>query len=636
MRKITLLLLAVGMFTFTSGIAQTKSLKGNGETFYKTTFDWAYPADEKGWTAPEGFFFEDPDDNGFNFHWYTNDSIIGTWTREVPWQSSSKEDGHLALLLDPYNTMMGTEISVNNSIVFPTFDCSDKSSVIVRYETSFMCYAGAWQMQVQVSNDAGVHWAAYDAGFGCGHKDRPDDISSGQVAIFEANISEVAAGMSEVIIKIFWGGTQWYFLLIDDFELAEAFDNDLRMQHYVLEWDNGDENTVESYFHNIPMSQLGGSFMNFESSVLNFGEEDQWGTYLDLDISKNSQSVWNRTTAPDMMPSLYMDTMRVGDAYTPTEYGHYKITYDFKQEETEQSPENDVVDVFFNVTDSVYSRTDDTSEESYVYGFEAYGEEGVPNEQHFVGSQLPIYGDCEVDGVSVYVAGGCADGEIEFRGALYFVLPEEEDPDGVGAVEWLSSEIVVLDSSMHDTWVYFEFEKDGESEFLMAGDNIYVGVEYWNWHTEVVPYKRYENFKIGSDVGVKLNDPVSIVRGGVENGWDDGTTVTKRKFMVKLFLNDHSNRTDGVNLNESLNALNQNYPNPFVGSTEISYELGVASDVTIEVTDMTGRVVLSLNEGHLPAGSHTCAINAENLESGLYFYTLKAGQFTETKRMVVN
>jgi len=637
MKKTTLLLAALLFLASNFAFGQSSSLKGNGETFYMTTFDWADETDERGWSAPEGFFFEDPDDIGYNFHWYPNDSLVSQWVREVPWQSSSKEDGHLALYLDWYNNWLDDlALDVNNSIGFPTFDCSDKSSVIIRYETSFMCYSSGWDMLVEVTNDAGVHWAAFDAGFGCRHKDRPNDISSGQVAIFEANISEVAAGMSDVQIKLTWRGTSDYFWLIDNFELAEAYDNDLRMKHYVVEWDDGDDNTIESYIHNIPISQLGGAYTNFEASVLNFGEEDQWGTFFDVDITKNSQSIFHHTSAPEVMPTLYLDTMRIEESFTPSEFGHYKITYDFLQEAEEQTPEDDMAEVYFNVTDSVYSRCDDTSEETYVYGFEAYGPEGEPNEQHFVGSQFPIYNDCEIDGVSIYVAGGLADGEIEFRGALYWVPPPEDDPEGLGAIEWLMSEVVVLDSSMFDTWVYFPFEKDGESEFLLAGDRVYAGAEYWNWHTEVRPYKRYENFKIGSDVGVKLNDPVSIVRRGVEASWDSGTTVTKRKFMVKLFINDHSNIIDGVDLDQSLNMLEQNYPNPFVGTTEVPYSLNQSADVQIIIKDLAGRTIMHIDEGTQPAGQHRCVVNADQLEAGIYFYTLKAGQFEETKRMIVN
>ncbi|MBT7095580.1 MAG: T9SS type A sorting domain-containing protein, partial [Bacteroidetes bacterium] len=77
-------------------------------------------------------------------------------------------------------------------------------------------------------------------------------------------------------------------------------------------------------------------------------------------------------------------------------------------------------------------------------------------------------------------------------------------------------------------------------------------------------------------------------------------------------------------------------PNPFVGSTEIPYELGLASDVTIDIKDLTGRVVMQIDEGTQPAGQHNFVLNATQLEAGVYFYTLKAGQFQETKRMIIN
>ncbi len=637
MKNFTPLMLVLFLaFSFSAQSQQTKSnhdLKGSGEVFYSTTFDWEDPDDSKGWKAPEGFYMEDPDDNGYNWHWMANDSMISQWVQEPPFQSTSKEDGHLALYLDRYNEYLDPTIAVNNSIVFPTFDFSTKSSVVVRYETSFMCYSGGWEMLMMVSSDAGVHWANFDVGFGCAHKDRPDDIAPGQAAIFEANISEVAAGATEVIIKFFWGGTDDYFWIMDDFQLAEAWDNDLRLEHYILEWDDGNEVTTESFIYNIPISQIGGAYTNFQASVLNFGEFDQYGVHLDLDIVKNSQSIWNQKSESDYLPTLLLDTVGIEEPFAPTEFGHYKITYDFVQEENEQTPENDMAEVYFNVTDSVYSRCDDSSEETYVWGFEAYGDEGVPNEQHFVGGIFPIYGDCEVNSVSVFVAGGLADGEIEFRTALYWV-PSAEEEDQT-PVEMLLSEIVTLDSAMHNTWVTLAFEKDGESEFFIAGDKIYAGVEYWNWHTEVRPYKRYENFKIGSDVGVKLNDPVSVCRRGVEADFDSGTTVAKRKLMVKLNINDHSNIIDGIFMNTSMSQLEQNYPNPVKGSTEIVYELANSSDVIIEVTDMTGRTILQFNEGNRPAGKHSLQLNTESLEAGVYFYTLKAGNFVDTKRMIV-
>lgn len=633
MKKFLLVLLAIGVFSFTHGFAQTKGLKGNGEVFYSTTFDWGNPADEKGWTAPDGFYFEDPDDTGFNWHWYPNDSLHAEFVNEPPMGSSSPEDGHLALELNLYNNFDDPRVDVNNAVVFPTFDCSEHSSVIVRYETQFMSYSTTDGMEMMISNDAGVHWATYNVGFGGGHKARPNGAAAGTVAVFEANISDVAAGMPEVIIKINWSLTSLYFWIIDDFQLLEAWDHDLQMKYFTVEWDDGDDGTIESYTHNLPISQLGGALINFESAVVNFGEVDQWGTHLNVDISKNNQSIWNNSTEPMALDVLSIDTAIVVESFTPTEFGHYKITYDFASEETEQTPENDIAVAFFNITDSLYSRSDDTAEESFVWGLDAYGDEGLPNEQHFVGSIFPIYGDTEIDAISAFVTGGLADGEIEFRMALY-VLPPLEDEDQT-PLEWLTSEVVVLDSAMFNTWVTLPLEKDGEYEFLLEGDICYAGVEYWNWHTENIPYKRYQNFAIGADTGIEVNDPVSIVRTSPENGFGQGITQG-RKLMVRMILNDHSNIIDGVDLSGAASMLEQNYPNPFAGVTNISYELSQSNDVTIEISDISGRIVMSLDEGNKPAGVHTIVISAENLESGIYFYTLKTGQFTKTKRMVVN
>jgi hypothetical protein len=50
---------------------------------------------------------------------------------------------------------------------------------------------------------------------------------------------------------------------------------------------------------------------------------------------------------------------------------------------------------------------------------------------------------------------------------------------------------------------------------------------------------------------------------------------------------------------------------------------------------MTGRKVADRSEGYKPAGKHSLTLQASGLDAGIYFYTLKAGQFKETKQMVV-
>jgi ligand-binding sensor domain-containing protein len=79
----------------------------------------------------------------------------------------------------------------------------------------------------------------------------------------------------------------------------------------------------------------------------------------------------------------------------------------------------------------------------------------------------------------------------------------------------------------------------------------------------------------------------------------------------------------------------QNYPNPFNPTTTIKYSVPQSSDVLIKVFDVLGSEVETLVNEEKPVGSYEINWNAENLPSGVYFYQLQAGDFVETKKMVL-
>ena len=81
--------------------------------------------------------------------------------------------------------------------------------------------------------------------------------------------------------------------------------------------------------------------------------------------------------------------------------------------------------------------------------------------------------------------------------------------------------------------------------------------------------------------------------------------------------------------------LNQNYPNPFNPSTTIKYELPKASLVRLSVYDMLGRQVSVLVDERRDAGVHEVKFEGSTLASGVYFYRLQAGDFTQTKRLLI-
>ena len=81
--------------------------------------------------------------------------------------------------------------------------------------------------------------------------------------------------------------------------------------------------------------------------------------------------------------------------------------------------------------------------------------------------------------------------------------------------------------------------------------------------------------------------------------------------------------------------VSQNYPNPFNPTTIINFQLPMSSFVTLKVYDILGREVKVLVNEKLKAGTYTVTFNADKLSSGIYFYRLHAGSFTETKRLLL-
>lgn len=81
--------------------------------------------------------------------------------------------------------------------------------------------------------------------------------------------------------------------------------------------------------------------------------------------------------------------------------------------------------------------------------------------------------------------------------------------------------------------------------------------------------------------------------------------------------------------------LAQNYPNPFNPVTTISYTVSMASDVSIKIYDMLGSEVSTLVNQHLNPGIYTARLDATDLSTGNYLYVMKAGEFSQTRRLTV-
>ena len=82
-------------------------------------------------------------------------------------------------------------------------------------------------------------------------------------------------------------------------------------------------------------------------------------------------------------------------------------------------------------------------------------------------------------------------------------------------------------------------------------------------------------------------------------------------------------------------SLSQNYPNPFNPTTNIGFRIINSGFVNLKVYDVLGREVATIVNEEMQAGKYEIEFNSEGLTSGIYFYTLTAGSFTETRKMIL-
>jgi len=82
-------------------------------------------------------------------------------------------------------------------------------------------------------------------------------------------------------------------------------------------------------------------------------------------------------------------------------------------------------------------------------------------------------------------------------------------------------------------------------------------------------------------------------------------------------------------------ALLQNYPNPFNPSTKITYNIPQRSNVSLKIYDVLGKEITTLVNEQKEAGTYSIRFDAAKLSSGVYIYSIQAGDFFESRKMIL-
>ncbi len=181
-----------------------------------------------------------------------------------------------------------------------------------------------------------------------------------------------------------------------------------------------------------------------------------------------------------------------------------------------------------------------------------------------------------------------------------------------GGINWSTTPITFLAGkcSMIDELKGWIIGAEGEMMYTLDGGN------HWNLSYQITNNNLRDLFFVGDD-------------GWIVGGW--GTILHTTNGGV-TFIEEEKNSTQPKEF-----LLQQNYPNPFNPSTSIQYAISSTQFVTLKVYDLLGREVATLVNEEKPAGSYNVEFTINNLQlsTGIYFYRLQAGNYVETKKMIL-
>jgi len=191
---------------------------------------------------------------------------------------------------------------------------------------------------------------------------------------------------------------------------------------------------------------------------------------------------------------------------------------------------------------------------------------------------------------------------------------------------WLDTATTVhIDTIRHAAWVGYNNTGSANDVLVLFQDtsSIRAILEY-------VSSQGLRGSMVWEIPGAYINSPNQTRHPGLV---PDHLLQAVKKTRLNLLTSAAS--TGNGNLLPTKCLLHQNYPNPFNPSTNISFSISSKSYVSLKVFDLLGREVAAIVSEELPAGNYSRQWNAFNISSGVYFYRLNAGNYMETKKLIL-
>ena len=181
------------------------------------------------------------------------------------------------------------------------------------------------------------------------------------------------------------------------------------------------------------------------------------------------------------------------------------------------------------------------------------------------------------------------------------------------------STIGVLDTAIaYDSWFWKKIVVNGDS------------VSIWSFADGAAPADTAGYIFTTDNVAIGAGAPTLIIAAVTD---DDSSSVN----IGEIWYNE---TPTGMGISDdapiaSSYELGQNYPNPFNPTTHIRFNIPETGNTKLTVFNIMGEAVANLVDGVVSAGGHTVSWNAANMPTGVYFYRLESGNFTQTRKLLL-
>lgn len=517
-------------------------------------------------------------------------------------ESSTWDNGFMIFDSDSANNIAGgTPMAFDGYLVSPAMDLTATPYVRLTFQTAFRwCCTGGTSHFVGVSTDGGATWTA-----NLPVNESTTNNSSGftgadQTLVFNLGpyISSDPSNVKFRIVHDGGAGNTHYHWQVDDIALVESPQNDISAASFAFDNYVGAELVENLEFSVYPMNHL--REFTMKAVFSNEGAADATDVTFNAEVFDGSMtSIWTGSAVLPTLSSGAVDSLEINGFTPPSVVDDYSVVYSLTSNEGDDLPGDTEGSGSFAVSDYIYAMDDGARDGTTDNLGEAYQ----------IGNLIYIVNDDEITGIRVAIATGSSVG-VNITGSL---LDGNFDPiDITEEYELSSGDFTTLGGA---NWIDLPFSSPVA---VTAGEEYLIVIDH---------YGGADNVELASS-GTSVDRTTFIFRQELNEWFFQNTTPMVRATFDPTVSIEESDIVDGV-------GLGQNFPNPLTNGTTIPYSLETAANVTLEVYDVTGKMIRSLEQGRLAPGTYQVNMNSTNLDSGVYYYTLVANNVRVTKKMTI-